>query len=244
MTCQTFALPFTFCHKSGPSQPASWHYRLFYCPVLADDRCSLLYHTSLILTHRPFWHTPVHYEECRSAAHSIEKLLALLETTFGFENITYLIAYCIYVGATVLVGGLRRGDETCSSRIQIFTRALRTGAEKCFLLKRSLDIIEQGVAASSTVPHSVVSTGAPVPSTSHHSHGGFAHRLSADTNGSLPAFPYLGYTALDNAGMGFNAETFETMGAAGIINFSPLESFFGSPQAMQTTGHSSSFSLR
>ncbi len=163
----------------------------------------------------------------------------LLETTFGFENITYLIAYCIYVGATVLVGGLRRGDETCSTRIQIFTRALRTGAKKCFLLKRSLDIIEQGVVASSTEPHSVVSTGAPGPSTSQHSHGGFAERLSADTNGSLPAFPYLGYTGMDSSGMGFSAETFETMGAAGTINISPLDSFFGSPQTMQTSGHCS-----
>ena len=69
----------------------------------AASTSSLLYYTTVILLHRPFYSVPAHHAACREAADNIEKLLLLLEKTFGFTRISYLIAYCVYTGAAVMM---------------------------------------------------------------------------------------------------------------------------------------------
>lgn len=100
------------------------------CPPPHIISQNLLYHTSVILAHRPFWSGPAHYEACVSAAQSIEKLLLLIERTFGFDNITYLMAYCVYTGASALLRDAKSGNADAAAKVQTFTRALRTGAKK------------------------------------------------------------------------------------------------------------------
>lgn len=137
----------------------------------------------MILAHRPFWSGPAHYEACVSAAQSIEKLLLLIERTFGFDNITYLMAYCVYTGASALLRDAKSGNADAAAKVQTFTRALRTGAKKCPLLERSLDIIKKGLVkpspAQNTPPDAPQSLVNP-PTTIH---------------GFIPAFPYSNCTA-------------------------------------------------
>lgn len=78
----------------------------------------------------------------------METLLLLYEKTFGFENITYLMAYCIYTGATALLQDVKAGSQDASAKIRTFTRALRQGLKKCPLLQRSLDNIEKGMQST------------------------------------------------------------------------------------------------
>src|SRR5687767_15929372 len=73
----------------------------------SNSHHSLLYHTTVILAHRPFWAARGHYQACISAAHSIERLLLLLERTFSFANITYMMAYCVYTGASAILPDAR-----------------------------------------------------------------------------------------------------------------------------------------
>ena len=62
----------------------------------------------MILLHRPRGNQAA----CRSAANSIEKLLLLLEGTFGFTRVTYLIACCIYTGASAMIRGVKMATPT------------------------------------------------------------------------------------------------------------------------------------
>jgi len=110
---------------------------------------SLLYFTSVILAHRPFWSAPSYYKACIAASQSIEKLVLLLESTFGLENITYLMGYCIYTGASAILEDAKGGNEAAHATLQTFLRALNAGMQRCPLLKRSLNIIVKGM---STVP--------------------------------------------------------------------------------------------
>ncbi|OAA55544.1 Transcription factor [Niveomyces insectorum RCEF 264] len=114
------------------------------CPphILAQN---LLYYATIILLHRPFYSSPVHHTECRQAADQLERLLLLLEQTFGFSRITYLMAYCVYTGASVMVQDVKLGDEAASRKIQTFLRALRLGVTSCPLVQRSLDIITESL---------------------------------------------------------------------------------------------------
>lgn len=174
---------------------------------------------------------------CRNAVNSIEKLLILLETTFGFENISYLVAYCIYTGATVLVQGARSGDETARAQTQIFTRALRMGAEKCFLLRRSLKIIEQGLHTATAPPGRIGlnrAPGAPAAASSSESPAsrlGAAvppdHHFSTVPGDFPPAFPYLDYSAMDGVGFGFATEAVDGVLGGNPMQFAASDSFFG-----------------
>lgn len=120
---------------------------------------------------------PAHHAACRGAAECMEKLLLLLEKTFGFTRITYLIAYCIYTGASALVHDVRAGDVDASFKMETYFRALKQGQRTCPLLQRSQEIISNGLR-----PEAPQYTSAP---------GGDA----ADSGGLfarsyLPAFPY------------------------------------------------------
>lgn len=201
---------------------------------LTRTTSSLLFYTSIVLTHRPFWHRATHYLACRNAVNSIEKLLILLEATFGFENVSYLIAYCIYTGATVLVQGVRSGDEAARCQTQIFTRALRTGAEKCFLLRRSLKIIEQGLSTAGAPPGGIGRTRGAGPSAASSASSPSVRpaavpsdHFSAVPGDYLPAFPYLDYTAMDESGFGFGAGAVDGGLGGNPSQFSAFDSFFG-----------------
>lgn len=116
-------------------------------------KSSLLYYVALILLHRPFYSTPIHRASCRKAADDIEILLLLLEKTFGFSRITYLIAYCVYTGASVMIQDVKTGDLEATLKMESFLRALREGIKACPIVQRSLEIITQGLNAESTAIH-------------------------------------------------------------------------------------------
>lgn len=101
---------------------------------------SLLYFTARILLHRPFSAGTEHRTACREAADSIEKLLRHFEGTFGFTHITYLMAYCVYTGASTTVQNVTDGN---SDAIETYIRALRGSCKTCPGVQRSLDIIQQ-----------------------------------------------------------------------------------------------------
>ncbi|KAH8812417.1 fungal-specific transcription factor domain-containing protein [Xylogone sp. PMI_703] len=107
---------------------------------------NLLYYTTIILLHRPFYSSQIHRAACRNAANSLEKLLLLLETTFGFTTrITYLMAYCIYTGASVMVQDVNAGDLEAKGKMNTFLRALKCGLKTCPVVQRSIEIIKNGL---------------------------------------------------------------------------------------------------
>lgn len=138
-----------------------------------SNKCSLLYYTTIILLHRPFYSLTVHHTACRNAANNIEKLLLLLETTFGFTKITYLMAYCIYTGASAMVQDVKAGDLDAKSKMTTFLRALKGGLKTCPIVQRSIEIINNGLQGGlSRVPE--IDNSAPDTSMRNY----------------LPAFPY------------------------------------------------------
>ena len=151
--------------------------------ILID--CSLLYFTSIILAHRPFWSVPTHYQVCNSAAQGIEKLVLLLESTFGLENITYLMGYCIYTGASVVLEDARNSNQgTEHPVLRTFLRALNSGMQRCPLIEKSLTIIIKSLHRASRDQLSTILT---------HGQDSFHAPLSADgwpTNPFIPAFPF------------------------------------------------------
>ncbi|CAK7231112.1 hypothetical protein SEUCBS140593_007815 [Sporothrix eucalyptigena] len=120
------------------------------CPPPHILTQNLLYYTTIILLHRPFYSSPLHHAACRQAADCLERLLLLLERTFGFRRITYLMAYCVYTGASVLVQDVKQGDVAAGAKIQTFLRALRLGVASCPLVRRSLDIITASLGAETS----------------------------------------------------------------------------------------------
>lgn len=137
---------------------------------------SLLYYATIILLHRPFYSVPAHHATCRAASDSIEKLVLLLEKTFGFSRITYLMAYCIYTAASVMMQDVKKGDFEAHVKMQTFLQALRQGITTCPVVQRSLDIITNGLRSESmTVP--LASCEVPTDQ-------------STMARNYLPAFPY------------------------------------------------------
>lgn len=166
---------------------------------------SLLYYTTVILAHRPFWSVATHYQACINAAHSIEKLLLLLEQTFGFDNITYLMAYCIYTGASAILQDARNGNTEANAKIQTFIRALQSGTKRCPLLERSLNIILKGLNSSlgqNTSPGSI-----PL------------FDDAAAMHNYIPAFPYFGLSGVGDFDISGHP------GGMGIDTFSALDCY-------------------
>src|SRR3569833_1403615 len=123
----------------------------------------MLYYATIILLHRPFYSTPAHHAACRRASDNLEKFLLLLEKTFGFTRSTYLMAYCIYTGASALVQDVKLGDVEAARKIQTYIRALRQGVTTCPLEQRSLAIITGSLRAEPAQrppPSSYVPSGA------------------------------------------------------------------------------------
>jgi hypothetical protein len=165
----------------------------------------LLYYTTVILSHRPFWSVAVHYQACIRAAYSIEKLLLLLEKTFGFDNITYLMAYCVYTGALPVLQEARNGNTEANAKIQTFTRALQAGTKRCPILERSLNIIRKGLTLSANQQ----------PSSPGNMH---VFQEDASTlHNYMPAFPYFGFSGVDEYRMdpwspgGMNVDSFSSL---------------------------------
>lgn len=157
---------------------------------------SLLYYTTVILAHRPFWSVAAYYEVCIAAAQSIEKLVLLLESTFGLDNITYLMGYCIYTGASaVLEDAKSSGQGAAHPVLRTFLRALNVGMRRCPLLERSLNIIVRGLSRAppdrQDMPelrtHASDPDGTQTP-TMQGAAGGM------HVNPYIPAFPYLDHS--------------------------------------------------
>jgi len=101
--------------------------------------------------------------------------MLLFEKTFGFTRITYLIAYCIYTVASVMVHDVNKGDV--DAKMMTFLRALKEGITTCPVVQRSLDIINNGLKSG------VNDTAQTRPET-------FSAHDPALTGNYLPAFPY------------------------------------------------------
>lgn len=85
-----------------------------------------LFFASVILTKRPFWSVPAYYQDCIRAAHSIERLILLLESTFGLEDSTYLMGYCVYTGAPAILEDAKNGNYTSQKALStLLTRRRR-----------------------------------------------------------------------------------------------------------------------
>ncbi|CAG7565927.1 unnamed protein product [Fusarium equiseti] len=159
------------------------------CPPPHIISQNILYFTTVILAHRPFWSVPSYYQVCMNAAQSMEKLLLMLETTFGFENITYLMGYCIYTGASAVLEDAKNNDGATHPTMQTFLRALNRGMAKCPLLERSLHIIVKGLKRAPvqrTTPDQSLSDNA----------------VFATINSYIPAFPYLDPVSPNDFDMG------------------------------------------
>jgi hypothetical protein len=132
---------------------------------------------------------------CRKAADSVEKLLLLLEKTFGFTRITYLMAYCIYTAASAMIQDVKAGDLDAHAKMDTFLRALNGGRTTCPVIQRSLDIINKSLEPKA------------------------ANNINSEGLGRnyLPAFPY------HDARKDFTNE--ETFGNIDLDGFSLLDSF-------------------
>lgn len=166
---------------------------------------SLLYYTSVILAHRPFWSVPAYYKVCISASQSIEKLVLLLESAFGLENITYMMGYCIYTGASAILEDARYHRGTADATLRTFLRALNSGMRRCPLLERSLNIVVKGLNSDMEPDSSVLN------------HQGQPDVSSLGSINYIPAFPYLDQPA------GFEIDAH--LGGMGMDSMSMLDCY-------------------
>lgn len=116
----------------------------------------MLYHTTIILLLRPFRTNAICRNACREAAESIESLLLLLERSFGLSKVTYVMAYCAYTAATVVVQDCRDGLPGANEKVDTYMRALNGLRASCPGISRSIDIITRWLQQ----PHQPVTTGA------------------------------------------------------------------------------------
>ncbi|KAK4150002.1 hypothetical protein C8A00DRAFT_37403 [Chaetomidium leptoderma] len=160
------------------------------CPPPHIISQNLLYYTTVILAHRPFWPLATYYEVCIAAAHSIEKLVLLLESTFGLENITYLMGYCIYTGASVVLEDAQSSNQGVAHPVlSTFLRALNAGMRRCPLLERSLNIIIKRLSHASPDRQNMPTTRIEGGSRDGVQTSGGAGGVHM--NPYIPAFPYL-----------------------------------------------------
>lgn len=106
--------------------------------------------------------------------------MLLLESTFGLENITYLMGYCIYTGASAILEDAKHSNDAAHAILRTFLRAINTGMRRCPLLERSLNIIVKGMSNGPSQP--------PGPDVVNQINQPDA--VTA-TNTYIPAFPYI-----------------------------------------------------
>lgn len=137
---------------------------------------NLLYHATIILLHRPFNKSTYCRSICRDAAESVEHILLLYESTFGFSFVTYMQSYCAYIAATVAVMDLHDGLDGSRAKVGTFVRALCAAGPSCPGIRKSVDIII-GSCGNTQIPGSdgqgLVGLGSTVPQSE-----------------PLPAFPF------------------------------------------------------
>lgn len=109
----------------------------------------MLYHTTIILLHRPFLNNPACWRACQEASQAVEQLLQLLDNTFGFQRFTYIMAYCTYTAATVVVQDMKNGRPDTRQRFKMFMRALNAITVSCPGIQRSIDILTRGLGTVS-----------------------------------------------------------------------------------------------
>ncbi|KAF5855676.1 hypothetical protein ETB97_008611 [Aspergillus alliaceus] len=183
------------------------------CPPPHILTQNLLYYATIILLHRPFYSIPEHHAACRAASDSIEKLVLLFERNFGFTRITYLMSYCIYTGASVLMQDIKKGDFDAQVKIQTFLQALRQGSTTCPIVQRSLHIITNSLRTGATALSDAQPTCAPTGQTRNYlpafpypdldlGYGTYVTRGNPDLDGFtlLDCFPETQYGIIDSAG--------------------------------------------
>ncbi|KAF5551349.1 pathway-specific regulatory [Fusarium mexicanum] len=109
----------------------------------------MLYHTTIILLHRPFLNNLACWKACQEASQAVEQLLQLLDNTFGFHRFTYIMAYCTYTAATVVVQDMKNGRPDTPQRFKMFMRALNAITVSCPGIQRSIDILTRGLGTAS-----------------------------------------------------------------------------------------------
>ncbi|KAJ5604873.1 hypothetical protein N7510_010027 [Penicillium lagena] len=120
---------------------------------------NLMYHTTLILLHRPLVHHKPNFKFpavqnswkiCQTATSAIYKLLQTYVETFGFSHITYLNSYCTYTAATTAVYQLEVFDQLNTrppdsqpmwDELKFLINILQRTSSVMPGLNRSLDII-------------------------------------------------------------------------------------------------------
>ncbi|RJE23615.1 hypothetical protein PHISCL_04071 [Aspergillus sclerotialis] len=122
---------------------------------------NLMYHTTLILLHRPYVVSrqvrdsdaaQKSWKVCRSATTTIYHLLKMYTKTFGFQHITYMNSYCTYTAATTAVYQLETSEgEPCASDQVVWTELkflldiLQRTSTRMPGLNRSIDIIRSRI---------------------------------------------------------------------------------------------------
>ena len=121
---------------------------------------NLMYHTTLILLHRPRvagqrdLNAPSvqrSWKICKTAMGTINDILQMYIGTFGFSHITYMNSYCTYTAATTAVYQLEIDDEqqktiapirnSIWAELKFFLDILQRTAVSMAGLNRSIDII-------------------------------------------------------------------------------------------------------
>lgn len=136
----------------------------------------------MILLHRPFLNNKTCRTTCQEASEAVEQLLQLLETTFGFLRFTYIMAYCTYTAATVVVQDMKDGRPGTRGRFETFMRALNAIRASCPGIQRSIDILTRGLNSSDE------------PKTASNETGAVEEAQSAQGQGQMPAFPYYDFS--------------------------------------------------
>lgn len=119
----------------------------------------------------------------------MEKLVLLLESTFGLDNITYLMGYCIYTGASAVLEDAKSSNQGVAHPVlRTFLRALNTGMRRCPLLERSLNIIARSLNRASQTQHQ---SSSGTDSHIQHNSSTAIDAGGGHVNSYIPAFPYV-----------------------------------------------------
>lgn len=158
----------------------------------------MVYHTTIILLHRPFLNNKTCWAACQEASEHVEQLLRLLETSFGFLRFTYIMAYCTYTAATVVVQDMKDGRAGTKERFETFMRALNAIRASCPGIQRSIDILTRGLDS-----HEKEKVANPSVSQGDRDAEGMMPSIQAQLP-QMPAFPYhdFGSAVYDGAEIG------------------------------------------